>query len=209
MQGLVTRSPSSPRRAALRGLPFLPALLASALLVSGCRRAPEELSPPAVLSGVVAKASTEPPAASSASSASSAPPGCPKDPEGNPVVPVLPVTIPAAGARVDAELAMNRHDVTRGLMYRTHMPEDRGMLFRMERREEQIFWMQNTCIPLDMLFIDRDGTIVGVLEDVPILNELPRTVSRPSTHVLEVNAGWCKKHGVKAGMKAVLPAQAK
>jgi uncharacterized membrane protein (UPF0127 family) len=86
------------------------------------------------------------------------------------------------------------------------MDEDRGMLFFLGRREEHTFWMHNTCIPLDMLFIDHDGTIVGILEDVPTLNDDPRTVGRDSTHVLEVNAGWCRRHGVRVGQRLLLPA---
>ena len=118
----------------------------------------------------------------------------------------LPVVFAeAGGAKVEVEIARNEHDVTRGLMYRTEMAPDHGMLFRMPNREEQIFWMRNTCISLDMIFLDDDGTVVGVLDRVPILNELPRTVRRPSRYVLEVNAGWAAAHGVRAGMKAKLP----
>lgn len=118
----------------------------------------------------------------------------------------LPIVFPeAGGAKVEAELARSEHDVTRGLMYRTEMPADHGMLFQLPRREEQIFWMRNTCLSLDMLFLDDDGTVVGVLERVPILNEAPRTVRRPSRYVLEVNAGWAAAHGVRPGMRAKLP----
>lgn len=118
----------------------------------------------------------------------------------------LPVVFPeAGGVKVEAEIARSEHDVTRGLMYRTTMPADHGMLFQMPHREEQIFWMRNTCISLDMLFLDDDGTVVGVLERVPILNEAPRTVGKPSRYVLEVNAGWVAAHGVRAGTRAKLP----
>jgi uncharacterized membrane protein (UPF0127 family) len=130
---------------------------------------------------------------------------CPKDPD-PPTAPVTrPIEFPEAKTRVDAEIARTEHEVTRGLMYRTSMPADRGMLFRMPRREEQIFWMRNTCISLDMMFLDDDGTIVGILENVPTLNEEQRTVHKPSRYVLEVNGGFCKAHGIKAGMKAKLP----
>ncbi len=121
------------------------------------------------------------------------------------MLPTLPITFAEAGAKLDAEIAKNEHDVTRGLMYRTEMPDDHGMLFKMPDRQEQIFWMRNTCIPLDMLFLDDDGTVVGVLPDVPVLNEEQRTVGKPSRYVLETNAGWAEAHGVRAGMKAKLP----
>jgi len=61
--------------------------------------------------------------------------------------------------------------------------------------------MRNTCIPLDMLFITADGTIAGILEQVPVMNDAPRTVPCQVAHVLEVKAGWCRERGVRAGMR--------
>lgn len=128
---------------------------------------------------------------------------CPPDPTGPP--PLATATLELAeGARVTVEIARTQEETSRGLMYRTKLADDWGMLFAMERREHT-FWMKNTCLPLDMLFIDADGTIVGILENVPVLNETSRTVGCPSTHVLEVNGGWCRRHGVRAGQKVKLP----
>jgi len=56
-----------------------------------------------------------------------------------------------------------------------------------------------------MIFLDDDGLVVGVLENVPTLNDAPRSVPCPSTHVLEVNAGWSRRVGVRAGSHARLP----
>ena len=186
--------------------------LALFIVASGmaCRKAPEELPPPKAVESAVSPKPTAPEAPpSSALPAATGPVAsakeCPKDPD-PPTVPVTrPIEFPEAKTRVDAEIARTEHEVTRGLMYRTSMPADRGMLFRMPRREEQIFWMRNTCISLDMMFLDDDGTIVGILENVPTLNEEQRTVHKPSRYVLEVNGGFCKAHGIKAGMKAKLP----
>jgi hypothetical protein len=111
----------------------------------------------------------------------------------------------ASNASVEVELALSDDEVTRGLMYRTQMPEEHGMIFRLEDRKEQTFWMHNTCISLDMMFIDEDGTIVGILENVPTVNDDARTVGCPSRYVLEVNGGWSRRHGVSAGQKAVIP----
>jgi uncharacterized protein len=86
-------------------------------------------------------------------------------------------------------------------MYRTKMPAEEGMLFVFTDERPRSFWMQNTCIPLDMLFLAADGTIVGILEQVPVLNELSRGVPCPATYVLEMNAGWARRQGVKPGMK--------
>ncbi len=86
-------------------------------------------------------------------------------------------------------------------MYRTHMADDDGMLFVWKEERERSFWMRNTCIPLDMLFVAADGTIVGIHEQVPVLNEAPRAISCPAMYVLEMNAGWTRKHGVVAGQR--------
>jgi uncharacterized membrane protein (UPF0127 family) len=120
------------------------------------------------------------------------------------------VRFPEAGdaggeLRVVAELARRPQDSQKGLMYRTHMDEDHGMLFDLGVREPHTFWMHNTCIPLDMIFLDDDGLVVGIVENAPTLNDAQRSVPCPSTHVLEVNAGWSRRHGVRAGDRARLP----
>jgi len=126
-------------------------------------------------------------------------------------MPLGQVSLPdAPGApRVDVEIARNDHDIQRGLMYRTSMPEGRGMLFRLEERREHTFWMHNTCIPLDMMFVDDDGLIVGIVESAMPLDDATRSVGCPSTWVLEVNAGWSRKHGVKPGQRLGIPASAR
>jgi uncharacterized membrane protein (UPF0127 family) len=106
--------------------------------------------------------------------------------------------------RIKVELARDALARTRGLMYRTRMPEEQGMLFSWPEDSVQSFWMRNTCIPLDMLFIARDGVIVGILEQVPTLNERARSVPCPVAHVLEVNAGWSRRHGVRAGQRVTI-----
>jgi hypothetical protein len=133
-------------------------------------------------------------------------PGCPVDPEGPQKVPVARVTFPdAAGASVQAEIVSKSHDTTRGLMYRRSMPDDHGMLFHLAERMDQQFWMHNTCIPLDLVYVDTDGLVVGIVENAPTLDDSPRGVGCPSLYVLEVNAGWTRKHGVKAGQHMTIP----
>jgi hypothetical protein len=94
-------------------------------------------------------------------------------------------------------------------MYRKSMPEDHGMLFDLRVRDEHPFWMHNTCIPLDLIHIDDDGVIVGILENAPTLNDVSRTVGCASRYVLEVNAGWSRRHGVKAGQHMSIPPEAR
>jgi uncharacterized membrane protein (UPF0127 family) len=137
---------------------------------------------------------------------------CPVDPEmGGPKLPVVEITFPEAQSapKVSAELASKPKEVERGLMYRKAMADDRGMLFRLSERKVQTFWMQNTCISLDMMFIDDDGTIVGISEAARPLDESIRSVACPSAWVLEVNAGWSRKYGIKPGQKMTIPASAR
>jgi uncharacterized membrane protein (UPF0127 family) len=110
----------------------------------------------------------------------------------------------AVGSRevaVDVEVVDTEPLIQRGLMYRTFLPADAGMLF--VPRVEQVwrFWMRNTLIPLDMIFIARDLTIAGIVENAVPHDETSRYVDRPSLYILEVNGGWAKAHGVTAGAK--------
>jgi uncharacterized membrane protein (UPF0127 family) len=128
---------------------------------------------------------------------------CPNDPTGNLDLARGKITfVDAPGEpKVDVELARTGPERERGLMYRTGMPEDDGMLFSWPEENVRTFWMHNTCMPLDMLFVAMDGTIVGILEQVPTLNDDPRNVPCMAAHVLELNAGWTRAHGVKAGQR--------
>jgi uncharacterized membrane protein (UPF0127 family) len=137
---------------------------------------------------------------------------CPVDPERGAApqrfVTVLFADAPAGtptGTVVQAELVRSPHDTARGLMYRTNLPEDHGMLFDLGTRENHKFWMHNTCIPLDLLYVDEDGLIVGIVENAPTLNDEARGVTCPSVYVLEVNAGWARRHAVRAGQWVRLP----
>jgi uncharacterized membrane protein (UPF0127 family) len=128
---------------------------------------------------------------------------CPRDPTGNLKLRSGKVTFgDALGApQVDVELARDDESRERGLMFRTSMPENHGMLFTWHDESVRSFWMHNTCIPLDMLYITKTGIIAGILEQVPTLNDAPRGVHCPVAHVLELNAGWARAHGVAPGMK--------
>ncbi len=131
---------------------------------------------------------------------------CPTEPEPGPELPKASVKFPAApgSPSIRVEVATKREEQARGLMYRTSMPEEQGMLFSWQDESVRSFWMHNTCIPLDMLFIAKDGTIAGIQEQVPVLNDRARSVPCPAAHVLEVNAGWCRRHGVVAGMRVTI-----
>jgi uncharacterized membrane protein (UPF0127 family) len=128
---------------------------------------------------------------------------CPLANEPRPTLPMGRVVFEDAPRkpRVDVELAQNDGNRQRGLMFRTRMGENEGMLFSWDEEAPRTFWMHNTCLPLDMLFIAKDGMIAGVLEQVPVLNDDARGIPCPVAHVLEVNAGWVRAHGVKPGQR--------
>jgi uncharacterized membrane protein (UPF0127 family) len=86
-----------------------------------------------------------------------------------------------------------------GLQYRRDLPADRGMIFLFPHEADQTFWMKNTPIPLDMIFIDSRHQIVGIAEEAAPFTLNPRSVGRPSRFVLEINGGLSKRYGIKAG----------
>jgi uncharacterized membrane protein (UPF0127 family) len=138
-------------------------------------------------------------------------PHCPPnpDPAADASLPIAHVVFPdAAGAAVDAEVASTEAEEDRGLMYRTSMPEDHGMLFELGSAGIYEFWMHDTCIPLDMIFADQQGLIVGIVENAPPLDDTPRGVGRPSVYVLEVNGGWSSKHRLNAGQRMAIRSSA-
>jgi uncharacterized membrane protein (UPF0127 family) len=111
----------------------------------------------------------------------------------------------APGApRVSVEHAQTNPERSHGLMYRTALPQDEGMLFSWTNEAIRSFWMHNTCLPLDMLFINDDNVIVGILEQVPVLNDASRSVRCPAQYVLEMNAGWSRRNGVVAGQHVLI-----
>lgn len=101
--------------------------------------------------------------------------------------------------RIDVEVAMNPTERSQGLMYRTQMDEDKGMLFIFERDEMQSFWMKNTIIPLDVLFINSKGVINTIHHNTVPYSERSLPSKGKSQFVVEVNGGYCSKHGVKEG----------
>jgi uncharacterized membrane protein (UPF0127 family) len=86
-----------------------------------------------------------------------------------------------------------------GLQYRRDLAADRGMIFLFPAESQQSFWMKNTPLPLDMIFINRERKIAGIVEQTVPFSLDPRSVSAPSQYVLEINGGLSKRHGIKAG----------
>jgi uncharacterized membrane protein (UPF0127 family) len=103
------------------------------------------------------------------------------------------------------EMAENDADRAKGLMYRKELPEGKGMLFDFKRDQEVSFWMQNTYIPLDMLFIRGDGTILRIAENTEPLSTKLIPSGGPVRAVLEVIGGSARKFGIAPGDRVAHP----
>jgi len=112
-----------------------------------------------------------------------------------------------SGPRIfTVEIAAEAKSRARGLMYRSQMDEDAGMLFDFHEPQYVNFWMENTILPLDMLFVKADGTIANIFENaVPFSRESIPSDDRVQL-VIEINAGLSKKLGIAPG-ETVLAAQ--
>jgi uncharacterized protein len=103
------------------------------------------------------------------------------------------------------ELATNDAEREHGLMDRKELPEGRGMLFDFERESPVAFWMHNTYIPLDMIFIRADGRILRIAENTEPLSTRIISSQGPARAVLEVVAGTAQKYGIRPGDRVAHP----
>ncbi len=100
---------------------------------------------------------------------------------------------------VDVEVADTPVEQRRGLMFRHELAPDHGMIFVFDGETDHQFWMKNTYIPLDMIFVSADRRVVGVVANAAPLDETPVGVGQPSKYVVEVNAGFARKYGIEGG----------
>ncbi|NMB76374.1 MAG: DUF192 domain-containing protein [Myxococcales bacterium] len=122
--------------------------------------------------------------------------GCRRAPEG-PARVFLPSAAGEVAVRV--EVVRRPEERERGLMYRRQLDEDAGMLFVYPAEGRLRFWMKNTYLPLDMIFIGDNRRIVGVVKRAAPLTEEGREVDAPARFVLEVNGGFFERHRVQLG----------
>jgi len=99
----------------------------------------------------------------------------------------------------DVEVVRSEEDRRRGLMFRKDLAPSKGMLFIFESDENQSFWMDNTKIPLDIVFFDSNWKVVGTLEGMEPMSRLSRSINKPSRYVLEINAGLVQKEHISPG----------
>jgi uncharacterized membrane protein (UPF0127 family) len=119
--------------------------------------------------------------------------------------PVVTVHSARGDTTVAVELALTREQQARGLMYRTELAEGSGMLFVFEDDAERSFWMSNTPVSLDILYIRNDATIASIASNTTPYSEKKIPSRGPARYVLEVPAGWSERHGVKPGDRITLP----
>jgi uncharacterized protein len=119
--------------------------------------------------------------------------------------PPLPtVKIKAGMFIVTAEVAKQPPERSMGLMYRQTMDADHGMLFVFDRADVHCFWMRNTLLPLTIAWLTEDGTIVSMADMKP-QSEDNNCPTGAAKYALEMNQGWFKKKGLKAGSKLKIP----
>jgi len=107
--------------------------------------------------------------------------------------------------RVSVEVADTAEKRQLGLMYRPKLPELQGMLFFFPHEELLSFWMKNTPLPLDIIFINTAHTIVSIAQNTVPFSETPLPSDRPTQFVLEVNGGFCQRHGIAVGDRVEFP----
>ena len=115
--------------------------------------------------------------------------------------PLEALTIDTASGvhRFRVEVMRTEPERERGLMYRKTMARDHGMLFEYQSEQPVTFWMHNTYLPLDLIFIGKDGRVVNVARDAKPMDDSLIPSSGPALGVLELDAGTAKTIGLKAG----------
>ena len=105
--------------------------------------------------------------------------------------------------RFTVEVAASAQAQERGLMYRERLAPDRGMIFPFARPVEATFWMKNTLIPLDLIFIRADGTIANIGANAVPMSTAIVAAEGPVTAVLEVAGGRAAELGIRAGDRVI------
>jgi uncharacterized membrane protein (UPF0127 family) len=120
----------------------------------------------------------------------------------NPVRPTTELVVSQIGGKkitFDVELALTNQQRSLGLMYRTELAPDRGMLFIFPGERLRSFWMRNTLIPLDIIFLDADGSIINIVANAEPRTETQRRSTAPAKAVFEIIGGRAAELGLKPG----------
>ena len=123
----------------------------------------------------------------------------PATPNGKLPVTTIVIDSEHGPAKFQVEVAADPATQETGLMFRKSMAQDAGMLFDFHKPDFQTFWMKNTIIPLDMIFIRADGTISSIAPDATPYSETPIPSYEPVRAVLEINGGRAAQLGILPG----------
>lgn len=104
---------------------------------------------------------------------------------------------------IKVEVATSSQETARGLMHRSSMPPEEGMIFVFEPPRFLSFWMKNTLIPLSIAYADKEGKIISIREMKPLSEELHPS-GGVARYALEMNKGWFDKNGIKVGDTLIL-----
>ncbi len=107
--------------------------------------------------------------------------------------------------RLTVEVAETAEEQARGLMFRETLADDHGMLFPFEQPYRAVFWMRNTSISLDIIFIDADGRIINIAERTAPYSEAPIPAEGVSAAVLEIRGGRAEELGIRPGDRVLSP----
>ncbi len=105
--------------------------------------------------------------------------------------------------KIDAEIADDNLQRELGMMFRDKLNEDQGMLFIFDTEQPQSFWMKNTILPLDIIYVNSKMEIVKIQKNAEPFSENSLPSVKPAQYVVEVNAGYCEKFGIKEGDRIV------
>ena len=105
------------------------------------------------------------------------------------------------------KLALTESERQKGLMYTTNLSEDSGMLFIFQEESIHPFWMKNTLIPLDMIWVNSNDEVVFIKNNAQPCNETCKNIvpNSSSTYTLEINAGLAEKYNISVGNKLIFP----
>lgn len=109
-------------------------------------------------------------------------------------------------ARFSVEIARTDEERSRGLMHRTDLPADRAMLFVFQQQGQRSFWMHNTPLPLDIVYVDAAGAIISIAANTTPFSRAPIPSGLPARYVLEVHAGTADRLNIVVGDRLVHPA---
>lgn len=101
--------------------------------------------------------------------------------------------------KIDVEIAENQAERSKGLMYRPYIPDSVGMLFIFEQSAPQGFWMKNTSIPLDIIYVDENKKIVSIAKNTKPYSEESIPSLGNAQYVVEVNAGFSERNNIITG----------